>query len=318
MSVLVLLWAADGGAQTDEQRAAARVAAKECIKAFDDGRYQEARDYCKRAEAIMHAPTHLLLMARADAKLGRLVEAQEVYFRIQREQLAADAPQAFVEAQQRATEEQAALAGRVPTLTVQLAGGTAADVTVTLDGRALPSAMVGLPAPVDPGEHTLSAAGATRAADTVTITIPEGAKQTIELSLKPVARASAVSAMTHADASPTNGALRIGGWIGIGAGVVASAVGTVFVLKNHSDRNAANALCTASECPDSKRADIMSLDASANTAATLAWVSYGVGVAGLATGAVLLWLSSTRPAASQTGLVSPWIGARSTGVMVTF
>jgi hypothetical protein len=319
MCVLALLWTSSAGAQTDEQRASARAAAKEGIKAFEEGRYEEALDYCKRAEAIMHAPTHLLLIARADAKLGRLVEAQEAYIRIQREHLAADAPAAFVEAQQKATEEQAAIAPRVPSLTVQLEGGTASDVTVTLDGKTLSSALVGLASPIDPGEHTLSAGGFTRAADPVTIKIAEGAKQTITLALRPVAGAPiGGSPEPSAEAPRTNSGLRIGGWVGVGVGVVGLAVGTVFVVKNHANRSDANALCGFSGCPESKRSEVTSLDNSANSAATIAWVSYGIGAAGVATGVVLLWLSGNRPAASQTARVSPWIGAKTAGVTVTF
>jgi hypothetical protein len=313
------LWSSGARAQTDEQRAAARVAAKECIKDLDEGRYEEALDYCKRAEAIMHAPTHLLLIARADSKLGRLVEAQEAYIRIQREPLASDAPAAFVDAQHKAAEEQAALAPRIPSLTVQLEGGTAADVTVMLDGKALPSAVIGLPGPVDPGEHKLSAMGATRAADPATVVIAEGAKETVTVQLKVVANAPADAVPSTSDEAPrTSNALRIGAWVGVGVGVVGLAVGTAFVVKNHSDRDDANALCTSIGCPESKRAQVTSFDNSANSAATLAWVSYGIGAAGLATGAVLFWLSGSRPVASQTARVSPWIGARVAGVMGTF
>lgn len=316
---VTLFWSSRAAAQTDEQRAAARVAAKECIKDLDEGRTEEALDYCKRAEAIMHAPTHLLLIARAEAKLGRLVEAQEAYIRIQRESLPADAPAAFVDAQHKAAEEQGALAPRVPSLTVQLEGGTAADVTVTLDGKTLPPAVIGLPGPVDPGEHTLSAAGPTRAADSVTVSIGEGAKQTVTLELKPVSGASAEALPSPSKEAPrTNNVLRIGGWIGVGVGVVGLAGGTIFVIKNRADRNDANALCTAMGCPESKRAEVTSFDNSANSDATLAWVSYGIGAAGLATGAVLWWLSGSRSAASQTARVSPWIGPRAAGVVGTF
>jgi hypothetical protein len=309
-------------AQMDEQRAAARTAATEGIKAFEAGRYQEALDYCKRAEAIMHAPTHLLLIARASAKLGRLVEAQEAYFRIQRDPLTADAPAAFVEAQHKAAEEQAELTPRIPTLKVELEGARAADVTVTLDGAALPAALIGLAGPVDPGQHTLVAKGAGMASDAVTVTVTEGTKPTVTLVVRPVAVASeevaaAVSPPPEAHSS-ASGALKLGGWIGVGVGAAGLVAGTLFVVKNRSNRNDANALCGAGGCPESKRADVTSLDGGANSAATLAWVSYGIGAAGLATGAVLLWMSGSKPAPSQTARVSPWIDARSAGVTVAF
>ena len=100
--------------------------------------------------------------------------------------------------------------------------------------------------------------------------------------------------------------------------MVGLVVGTVFVIKNHSDRNDANGLCGPSGCPDSKRSEIPSFDNSANSAATFSWVSYGVGAAGLVTGAVLLLVSHGKPKAAQSGQLIPWFGARSLGVRVTF
>src|SRR5579862_1437501 len=86
-------------AQTDEARAAARAAATEGLHALQEGRFKDAVDLCTRAESLMHAPTHLLLIARAQAKLGNLVEAQEAYIKIERDHLAPNAPRAFMDAQ---------------------------------------------------------------------------------------------------------------------------------------------------------------------------------------------------------------------------
>jgi hypothetical protein len=315
-------------AQTDEQHAAARAAAKECLHAFAEGRYQEALDYCTRAESIMHAPTHVLLIARADAKLGHLVEAQEAYFRILRDPLAPDAPAAFAEAHQKAAEEQAALAPRVPTLRVQLQGGAPADVAVTIDGSPLPPALIDLASPVNPGTHALEAKGRRLKSEPVNVTIVEGAKETVTLALAQFAggeagtttnvNESGTAATTEpSEPSRNNGSTRIAGWIGLAVGAAGVVAGTLFVVKNRSDRNDANALC-AGGCPESRRADIASLDDSANSAATLAWISYGIGAAGVATGASLLWISATKPAARSSAGVHPWVGARSVGLMVAF
>jgi hypothetical protein len=305
--------------QTDEQRSAARAAATEGVRAFEAGRYQEALDYCKRAEAIMHAPTHLLLIARASAKLGKLVEAQEAYFRIQRDSLAPDAPPAFLDAQRKANDEQAALAPRVPSLKVELEGGTAQDVTVTLDGAPLPAALIGIAAPVNPGDHALEAKGAHAAGEPTNVTIAEGAHPTVTLVLKPVAAslqpgAAGEAARSEAPPSeaPDRAGMRIGGWLGLGVGAAGVVAGTLFALKNRSNRNDANALCNQG-CPESKRAQVESLDSSADSAATAAWISYGVGGAALATGAVLLWMSGNRPAKASSAQVTPWLDAHATG-----
>jgi hypothetical protein len=312
-------------AQTDEARAAARAAATQGLHALQEGRYKDALDLCTRAESLMHAPTHLLLIARVQTKLGHLVEAQEAYFKIERDRLAPNAPRAFVDAQATAAEEEAALAPRVPTLKVDLEGASPADAEVTLDGAPFATALVGMASPINPGSHTLAAKSATTTAEPVTVVIAEGAKQQVTLTLiplappEPVAQDGSSPAATPTEAPPAgHPGLRAAAWVGFGVGVAGLAAGTVFVVKNHSERNDANGLCGVQGCPESRRADIESFDRDANSASTLAWVSYGVGAAGIVTGAVLLWASHGKPTAPQSGQIVPWFGARAMGVRVTF
>ncbi len=312
-------------AQTDEARAQARAAATQGLKALQDGRYKDALDLCTRAETLMHAPTHLLLIGRAQTKLGHLVEAQEAYIKIERERLASNAPRAFVDAQAAAVDEQAALAPRVPTLKVDVEGGSPSDLQITLDGAPFSSALVGMASPINPGSHTFAVTSASATADPVTVTVAEGSKQNVTLNLKltvaaepPSQPAPAAADVTPEAPPPQHSGLTTGGWIGVGVGVAGLIAGTVFVVKNHSDRNDANALCGAMGCPLSKRSDIASFDDSADSAATLSWVSYGVGAVGLVTGGVLLWIGHGKHAAPQSGRVTPWLGTRATGVQVTF
>jgi hypothetical protein len=317
----------DAYAQSDDERAAARAAATEGVRAFQDGRFKEAIDFCTRAEALMHAPTHLLIIARSQAQLGHLVEAQEAYIRIERDPLAPGAPRAFFDAQTSASQEQAALAPRVPTLKVEVEGAAPKDVTLTLDGQRMSSALIGLARPINPGDHTLSAKSATAASEPLTVTVAEGSTQEVRLTLHPGAPDAAGGAGVATD---TNGAgvdsagrpntgMRVGGWLAIGVGAVGVIAGTIFTLSNRSNRNDANALCNAPNgCPNSKFTEVNTLDENANQAATLAWIGYGVGVAGLATGATLLLMSGKRAAPAQSGHVDPWIGPRSAGFSVAF
>ena len=329
LAVLSPAMATRASAQTDEPRAAARVAATEGLHALQQGRYKDAVELCTRAESLMHAPTHLLLIARAQAKLGNLVEAQEAYIKIERDHLAPNAPRAFTDAQAAATEEEEALAPRVPTLKVDVAGADGKDVDVTLDGVSLPAALIGMAGPINPGSHTLRAKSSNAVSEPVTVTITEGAKQTATLTLTPLAATAAEPAETSAAAtlSPSDDSratasrsgLRAGGWLAMGLGGAGVTVGTVFVVKNHQDRNDANALCGSQGCPASRRADVVSFDDGANSSATIAWVSYGVGAAGLITGTALLLLSHGGPAATlRTGQVIPWVGMRSLGLRVAF
>lgn len=321
-------------AASDEDRAAARTAATACLRAFNDGRFQEAVDLCTRAEALMHAPTHLLLIARAQTKLGHLVEAQEAYFRIERDTLPANAPKAFIEAQASAKDEQAALAPRIPTIKIALDGVPAKDVTLTIDGQGESAAVVGLPKPVNPGQHTLSARGSNAESETVTVTVPEGAARDVNLTMHALANASpqplpaspaqgAPQGTDHAEVEGGGqGGLRLAGWIGVGAGVVGAALGTLFVVENHSDLNDANALCGGAGCPLSKKGQIDDYDSKASTDSALAWVSYGVGVAAAGAGVVMLVMGRGKgapgPQSAGLGGVRPWVGPGSAGMTIAW
>jgi hypothetical protein len=90
--------AGPAAAQGDEQRAGARTLATEGAQAFNEGRFKDAVDLFGKAESLVHAPPHLLFMARAYTKLGQYVKAREAYLKIVKEQLPANAPQAFRDA----------------------------------------------------------------------------------------------------------------------------------------------------------------------------------------------------------------------------
>jgi hypothetical protein len=143
-------------AQSDDDRAGARVAATEGVKAINEKRWADAADLFSRAESLVHSPVHLLYLARAQEKLGHLVKARENYNKILREKYSTDAPDAFRQAQSSAQQESAGLDARLAAITVKL-DGEKGPVTVTMDGEKVPPALIGLPLPVDPGSHTFEA-----------------------------------------------------------------------------------------------------------------------------------------------------------------
>jgi len=319
--------AAPAHAQGDEQRSAARTAATEGLQALSEGRYKDALDLCTRAESLMHAPTHLLLIARAQVKLGHLVEAQEAYIKVTRDTLAPDAPHAFVDAQRTAAEEQAELAPRVPSLKVDVEGATSEQASVMLNGAPFARALVGLAMPINPGTYTLAAKAPGAEASPVTVTVAEGAKQTVLLSLRallaPVMAETAPEGQGEPVVSHGHGGVLAAGWTSLAVGVVGLAAGSVFVVLNHSELSDAEGLCSNNVCPPSKKGTIESDASSASTDSSLAWVSYGVGAAGVLAGAALLWAgmrSSGGPPEPPTSsaTVMPLVGPRMTGLKVVF
>jgi hypothetical protein len=271
--VCVLIATHSAFAQTDLERATARDAANNGRAAFDAGKYEKAIDYLSRAEQLVHSPTHLLYVARAQAKLGRLVAAHETYLKITRETLAANAPKAFVSAQTAAEQEQDALDDRLPSVTVTLQGATTQpDITVQMDGTPLPAAMIGIPLPADPGEHVFKASGPTITSEPVTVRLAEAAKQTVMLTLRatgaarpvaaatpgahPAAVAAGAGAVAAAPADSPSGAppavesasvdnskgghgpgLMIASFVSFGLGLASASVGTYFFIESSATRN---------------------------------------------------------------------------------
>jgi hypothetical protein len=171
------------GAPTDEQRSGARAAATAGGQAFRDGRWSDSVDLFTRAESVIHSPVHVLFLARAYEKLGKLVKAREAYLRLVNEQVPPSAPDPWRDAKAEAVKEAEALEPRLPYVTVKVQGAGAAPVTVAMDGVRVLAAFLGVPQPVDPGQHRLEAAAAGMALATGTIDVREGQRETIVLAL---------------------------------------------------------------------------------------------------------------------------------------
>jgi len=184
-ALTIALTQVPAGAQSDEQRAAARALATEGATAFSEGRYKDAADMFSRAESLLHAPPHLLFFARSSAKLGQYVRAREAYLKIIKEPLAANAPAAFRDAQAAAQEELKNVEPRIARLTINIDDKDARELVVKVDGNIVPSVLVGVPQPVDPGEHRVEAQATGKRAQPKAVTLKDGERQQIALRLEP-------------------------------------------------------------------------------------------------------------------------------------
>jgi hypothetical protein len=224
---LALLPALAGSARaqpSDADKSTARGLAMEGLAALQQKDYVTAADRLGRAEGILHAPTHLLGLARAQVGLGRWVSAQETYGRIVREGAAPGAPAAFVRAVDDARKELDALAPRVPSLVIELKGAPAA--TVLIDGAPIPAAALGIKRPVDPGQHVVRATADGFAPFEATVTSEEGRGNSLTLELKPVAGAPALVAPAPGPPSPR----KIGGIVALGAGGALITAGAILLV----------------------------------------------------------------------------------------
>ena len=325
-------------ADAARDRAAARSAAEAGADAFDQGQYERALGLFTRAEELLHAPPHLLFMARSLTKLGRLVEAHETYMKLVREQQPKNAPSAFVSAHAQAEQEVSAVEARLAHVTVVVRGTDADKAIVTMDNTDLPAAVVGISMPVDPGNHVFVARTERAKSNETTVALRDGASESVALVLPapsatapPPSAAPAGEAATQAEshpadrAAPDSGGLsgqRIAGYVTLGVGAAGTGVGTYFLISSLDKRGQANDLfaCDVTlSCTPEQVVQVGALDDEADRSRNLAIASYAVGAAGIVTGLVLLLTDS--PSKSRAGAVRDVhlvAGLRSLGVAGRF
>ena len=183
LALSLLLPAGRAEAQSDEDKAAARVLATQGAEALSGSKYAESLDLVSRAEQMFHAPTHLLLIARSQAGLGRLVAAKETYLKLTREDLAPGAPSAFKRAQQEGKDEMTALEARIASLRIAVDGGGQQKFTVKMDDQPVSPALLGVYRPVDPGKHDVVIYPVGQGPVKGTIELKDGEKKDLKLTI---------------------------------------------------------------------------------------------------------------------------------------
>ena len=338
LALSLLLPAGRAAAQSDEDKAAARVLATQGAEALGAGKFAEALDLVSRAEQMFHAPTHLLLIARAQAGVGRLVAAKESYLKLTREDLPAGAPPAFKRAQQEGKDEMAALDASIASLRIAVEGGGQQKFTVKMDDQPVSPALLGVYRPVDPGKHEVVVYPVGQGPVKGTIVLKNGEKKDLKLTipevvpggvpvnaidnpdapLKPVVPGDKVEPRSPGFMTPMRGAGIAAGVVGLGG----IALGTVFLLKSSSkqgDADAQQELCVKAGklCPKAARDQIHDLDAAAASAGTIAVIGFAAGGVALAAGVTLLVLGKPAPKVAG-ATVTPWFTGSMGGLQGSF
>lgn len=318
-----------------EDIAQARALGTEGTRLADAGDCNGAIAKLEAAEKLYHAPTTLDRLGECQISVGRLVAGTESLNRVVREPLAASAPAVFVVAKQRAQKALAAALPRIGSLKIHVEGAPPDKLALTVDGVAVPAAILDEDRPTDPGSHSVSASAAGYRTETTTVSVREGGESAVQLKLEvdpnAVAPAQAVAppavvvapAPAPSPAPPassratTERDLAIGGFVVGGVGL---AVGSIFGLLALGTQSTLDSHCVSKVCPASEQSDIDSL----GTRATLSTVGFGVGIAGVAAGALLLGLSHNEAGATGGKLeprgptFSPWLGLGAGGLGGTF
>jgi hypothetical protein len=304
--VIAALACATGDARaqqpSDETKNSARVLAEDGERLYGAGDWAGAADRFARARQLLQIPTLDLWLARSLAKQGKLIEAEERYRDAIRGPVTPDASAAVTKAVDDARSELDALRPKIPSLEVVRPQGVGA---VTLDGAAVPDALIGVKRPVNPGVHRIEAVGAAPAS----VTVREGQAVRVVLerarsaSSKPPAPAASASTPPVAETARDGSAQRTAGWIGVALGAVGLGAGAVTGVLATSKAGTLDDACDGAECPASAQPDIDAFDAY-STISTASFI--GAGIA-LAIGVTLV-LTSTRSVAPQQARLALRVG----------
>lgn len=289
---------AQGAPPPDGDREAAKAWANTAKERFDAGDWQGAIDGIREAEKHARAPTLTRLSAQAHERLGKLLTAQRLYRSIVEQELAKDAPEAWVKAQEGARKELESITARIPRLEITVAGADLAGVEVRIDGAALDAALIGRPVPQDPGVHTIEVRAPGRDVLTRRVELRERVTERFHFQLPartpaeaaptttPVAPAPAPTTGVRVPPALTWTALGLGG-----AGLVAGAVMGGIVLAESSELGGScvrgNTKCATGSKPGIEQLQLL---------ADLSTAGFVVGGVGVAAGAVLLLLPGPKPA----------------------
>ena len=301
---------------TAADRTTARVLARQGYEALRDKDYATAADRFARADALVHAPTLLLDLARAQVGLGRLVEAYENYNRIIREGVAADSPPSWTKALADANAEVGAISPRLGWVTISVTGPS--EPRVVLNGKPISTASLGVKRAFDPGHHKIRASGRGYVPQEKEIDVAEGQAVEVALELEPgTAEAVDLEETVAADGSakPAQPKWRKPTMIATfgvgGAGLVLGGVTGVMVLKAHSELSEAcpNGCCGPAQEHKLDRYHTLGL---------VSTIGFVVAGAGGALGTVLLLTEPKQEPAPTTAGVRAFLGLGGAGVEGAF
>lgn len=265
----------------------------EGVELFEAGRYADASERLEQAYQLQTVPTLGVWSAAALEKRGLLVEASERYVEVMRSQPTAGEPALYAEARQTAAGGYDALQPRIPRLSFEVEGADPKDVRVKLNGETLPAELLELPVPVNPGKHKVVAIYASQRQD-IELSVAEAEHRDIDIEFDPklaLDKSGSGASEGFFDDVELGEAVELDtsavpplAWVGFGVGLVGISLGTIAGLSAKDTESALVEQCPTGVCgPDSKATlDEFERDR------MISLVSWGIGLAGVAAGTVLV------------------------------
>jgi hypothetical protein len=303
---------------TASDRATARTLAQEGQHALETKNYTAAIDKFSRADSLVHAPTLLLGLARAQVGATKLVEAQESYNRIIREGVAPGAPKSWSKAVDDANKEVGAISPRIPWVTITVLGPSNPEVVI--DSTPVPHASLGVKRAINPGTHKIKVSAEGYLPQEKSIALTEGQSLNVNMELEqapesappPEKKASAAVAVDTSSSSSGEWRRTVA-YVAFGVGgaslIVGGVAGGLAIAKNSQLSDA----CPDRTCDVAQRGSIDTY----HRLGTIADVGFIVGGIGVVAGVVLL---VTQPKDTTAGAtkVTPYVGLGSAGVSGVF
>ena len=306
----------------DATRSAARTLATQGSEAYQAENFEAAYDRFSRAYQLVHAPTVGIWAARSLAKLNRLVEASERYLEIERTPLAEGAPPEHQKAKAEAATERQQLLTRIPQVRVQIEGADPAEVFVTLNGKVLQSALVGVNAPVDPGKLTIKGVRGEQVVE-ATIEIAERQVRDVKLQFKAGEAAPGPAGGTDEAPAPVapppdtagGGGNKTLAYVALGLGGAGLIVGGTFGVLAMGDKSDLEDQCNDDRrCPTSAGDAIDSYD----TKRTISTIGLIGGAVLVGAGAVLYFTAGSGGSEPQQARVGAFFNGQQAGIVGRF
>lgn len=220
-----------------DRKAAARALFEEGLKLLEAEHWAAARDKFERARQLHASPRITYNLTTALVQLGRLVYASELLRELTTTAAVERGVQTAAESRLRD------LRGRIGSLNVTV-DGDRNGLVVELDGRPFDLALLDVPTPVDPGEHTLAARRDGETLVTRTVSVREGERASLHVAVParpvrlppatvpPITARDPLQLDATGDEALERGPSRTLLWVGLGLATIGGAVATWFLLSS--------------------------------------------------------------------------------------
>jgi hypothetical protein len=249
----------------------------------------------------------LFSLAECEAKRGRAATASALFadYLSSVDSLPAGQRAKHRERASIAEDRRKQLAPDIAHITITLAPGAPRGAEVRLDETPLGAPSLGLELPVDPGAHTISASAAGRRDVAERLVLGKGERRSVKLVLKTDAPPAASSPDSIGKPPPPEAEPaaadpvrpdRTALYAAAGVGAAGVAVGLITGALVFRQKSTVDAHCVGVRCDSQGK---QAAD-DARPLATASNIAFGVGLAGLAVGAIL-WLTTNDEAPAATG-----------------